>query len=292
MSERVERSNPHFNWRNRLQAMFGMICASTIAIVCLAAPAGAQDEDLSVLIRRLTSTHGLSVDQLADYLALGTPLDGVERRLVRWEQAEVALGVVASAGVTADMIDKIVAPIENTFDDVGRGLYICIRRSDREVSAAGDSRAFPDCQSRPVEIDLVLDISERSIFADVNGPQLPSESKQTFLRASWSKMREAVLAHTTEYFCSAGFATDVAAQKLVGGAGLIRPKPEQNALLTMTLCSRELAYYLLGVIPIAKPGDKGGYLSGDLLQLLYRTELQSGESRGEVLEKLQAASGN
>lgn len=282
MSGRVERS----------RATFKVICGTAILLICLATPVAAQDEDLSMLIRRLTSHYGLSVDQLGDYLALGTPADSVERRLVRWDQAEVTLGVVTSTDVTADMIDKTVAPIENAFDDVGRRLYICIRRWDREVDTADNSRTFPDCQSRPVEIDLVLDVSERSIFADIDDPQLPSESKWTFLRALWSKMREAVLAKPTAYFCSAGVATDVATQKLVGGAGLIRPGSEQNALLTMTLCSRQIAHYLLGTIPIAQPDGKGGYLDSDLSKLLYRTELRSGESRSEVVEKLHSTSGN
>lgn len=268
--------------------MFRMICAAAIAVTGLATPAASQDDDLSMLVRRLTSDYGLSIDQLAGYLTLDVPADNSERRLVRWEQAEVTLGVVASVGITADMIDKTVSSIESTFEDVDRRLYVCIQRRDREASAVGDWRTFPSCESRPVEIDLVLDISERSIFADIGGPQLPSESKQTFLSALWSKIREAVLANTTEYFCTAGVATDVAALKLVGGAGLIRPKSEQNALLTMTLCSRELAYYLLGVIPIAEPDGKGGYLDGDLLQLLYRPELRSGDSRSEVLAKLRA----
>lgn len=276
----------------RVQTIFRMACVAVVAVICFATPATSQDEDLSMLIRRLTSHYGLSVDQLGDYLALGTPADSSERRLVRWDQAEVTLGVVASAVVTADMIDKTVAPIENVFDDVGRRLYICIRHWDREVGTADGSRTFPDCQSQPVEIDLVLDVSEHSIFADIGAPQLPSETKWTFLRTLWSRMRESVLANPTAYFCSAGVATDVATQKLVGSAGLIRPRPEQNTLLTMTLCSRQIAYYLLGAIPIADSGGKGGYLDGDLLKLLYRTELHSGESRSEVVQKLRSASGN
>lgn len=282
MAERVER--------NSLVSKFKYGVA--VLVIWLATPAAAQDEDLSMLVRRLTSHHGLSVDQLGNYLALGTPVDGTERRLVRWDQPEVTLGIIASAGVTADMIDKTMAPIESAFDDVGRRLSICIRRWGRGLGTADDSRIFPDCRSQPIEIDLVLDISERSIFQDIDGPQLPSELEWTFLRALWSRTRETVIANPIAYFCTAGVATDVATQKLVGGAGLIRPASEQNALLTMTLCSREMAYYLLGAIPIASPDGKGGYLDGDLLQLLYRAEFRSGETRREVLEKLRAASEN
>lgn len=281
MSERIKRNSRSFR----------LTGAVAIGIICLAIPVAAQGEDLSTLVGRLTSDYGLSVDQVGDYLALGTPVDSAERRLVRWDQSDIALGVVASAGVTAEMIDKTVAPIENAFRDVDRRLHICIRRWDPKVGTADEARIFPDCQSQPIEIDLVLDVSAHSIFADIGALQLPSESRWTFLRLLWSKMREAVLAKPTAYFCNAGVATDAATKKLVGGAGLIRPKPEQNALLTMTLCSRQIAYYLLGVIPIAEPDGKGGYLDGDLAQLLYRAELHSGETRKEVLEKLRAASG-
>lgn len=282
MAERVER--------NSLVAKlkYGVVAL----VVWLATPAAAQDEDMSMLVRRLTSHYGLSVDQLGDYLALGTPVDSTERRLVRWDQPEVTLGIIASAGVTADMIDKTMAPIESVFDDVGRRLSICIRRWDRGAGTADDSRIFPDCRSQPSEIDLVLDSSGGSIFADINAPQLPTESRWSVLRAFWSEMHGAVLAEPKAYFCSSGLATDMATQKLVGGAGLIRPASEQNALLTMTLCSREMAHYLLGAIPIASPDDKGGYLDGDLLHLLYRAEFRSGETRTEVLEKMHAAPAN
>src|SRR5262245_57574902 len=113
--------------RNRRTFKF----AGAVAVfICLALPAAVRAEDPSVLIRRLTSDYGLSIDQLSDYLALGTPADNGERRLVRWDQDEIALGIVASSGVTADMIDKTVAPIESTFRDVGRRLRICIRHWD------------------------------------------------------------------------------------------------------------------------------------------------------------------
>jgi hypothetical protein len=278
MSGRVERGS----------ATFKVACAMAVLLVALAAPAVAEDESLAKLLGGL----GLSVEQVADNLANTLPAGGGERRLVRWEQAKITVGIVASSGVTAQMIGQVKSQIGNEFDYAGRQLDVCVRHWERLPESPSDATEVSACGSRPVDIDLLVDISERSVLADIDRPQLPSDLTSTSLTVIWQRIRGHVLAKPTQPVCTGTVVADAAVQKLAGGAAIIRTAPEQNALLTVSLCARDLGYILLGSTPIPDTNGPGGTWDGGLLKLLYRPELRSGESRGDVLAKLRAASGN
>ncbi len=278
MLGRAERNNTTFK----------LTCVIGVLLICFAAPAVAEDENLSELFGSLR----LSADQAADNLANATPAEGGERRLVRWEQPEITLGIVASSGVTAQMIGQVKSQIGNEFDYAGRRLDVCIRHWESASESSGDSAEVSACGSRSIEIDLLVDVSERSILADTDRPQLPSDLTSATLTAIWQRIRGFVLAKPTTSVCTGTVVTDVTVKNLAGGAAIIRPAPEQNALLTISLCARDLGYVLLGAVPIADTNGPGGTWDGRLLKLLYRPEFRSGESRSEVLAKLRAASGN
>ncbi len=267
------------------------LCSVAASVIMLTASAAAENEqEFSKLVQLTLSSSGIGIDKLDDYLSLGRVENAIEPNLVRWNQAVITLGVVAPPDVPAWLINSITSEIDKMFRFVSRQVDVCVRRTDRSAAAPNETSILDDCGDRPTEIDLVVDLSERTLFADSDEPELPSEINQRFLAQLWSKMKQAVLAQQSASFCSAGVATDAAAQKLIGAAGLIRiPNGQQTALSSIIQCSRELAYYLLGSIPIADPNGTGGTLSADLLTLLYRDEFQPGESRSNVFAKLQRA---
>jgi hypothetical protein len=279
----ISRGCTHVYARHIYSAVASAVILTTSAVA-------ENEQEFSKLIQATLSSSGIGIDELDDYLSLGKIGNATEPNLVRWDQAEITLGVVAPADAPAWLINSITLEIDKMFRFVSRQIDICVRRTDRSAEVSNETPKFDDCGDRATEIDLVVDLSERTLFADSDARQLPSVSHQSFLTQSWAKMKQAVLAQQSASFCSAGVATDAAAQKLIGAAGLIRiPNGQQTALSSIVQCSRELAYYLLGSIPIADPNGTGGTLSADLLTLLYRDEFRPGESRSNVFAKLQRA---
>ena len=255
MSGRVERSS----------ATFKLTCTIAVLLICLATRAVAEDEELSELFGKLR----LSADQVADYLSNVTPAEGEERRLVRWEQDEVTLGIVASTGVTAQMIDQAVSQIRNTFEYAGRRLDACIEHWERPAGLAGASPKISACESRSIEIDLLIDVSEVSILGKINRPQLPSNLTSDNLNVIWQRIRGTVLAKPNASLCSGAVVADATVRNLMAGAAIVRPAPEQNTLLTVFHCARDLGYILLGSVPIPDADGTGGYWDGELSKLLY-----------------------
>jgi hypothetical protein len=240
----------------------------------------------------ITSYSGIGVDEIANYLALGRTLKG-ERRLVRWEQAFVTLGVTASSGTPAALVNEAVSNIETTFKYVGRQLQACVRSWPRDLKRFGEAISIDDCDSKPTDIDLVIDVSDQTSFADAALSSLPSDPTQIFLTSQWARIRQDVLAQPTADICSASFATDATAQKIGGAAGYIRaPAAKQETVVSVRYCSLQLGYNLLGSIPIKNRNSDGGTLNPDLLALLYSIQFRSGESQSEVLAKLRKAVSN
>lgn len=272
----------------RGRAISRIIGAASVLFLPFAAPASAEDEGLSELFGSL---H-LSAEQVADYLSNAAPAAGEEKWLVRWEQDEVTLGIVASAGVTAQMIDQAVSQIRNTFEYAGRRLDACIRHWDRAADLAGDAPKISSCESRSIEIDLLIDVSEASMLGKINRPQLPSRLTSNELGVIWQRIRGAVLAQPNASLCTGAVIADATARNLMAGAAIVRPALEQNKLLTVFHCARDLGYLLLGSVPIPDTVGTGGTWNGSLLKLLYSPAFRSGESRSEVLAKLRALPSN
>lgn len=269
------------------------ILAAVVAVCafCWSDTAKAEESNnLSELVRAITADSGRSVDGIAGYLTAGRRSDGAEPTLVRWDQAEITLGLVVSNNASASLVEAVVAGIQGTFDFVSKKLLVCVRSwpGGSEVTDGGGVR-IGSCGSAPTEIDLVIDVSPRALIREME--TLPSDSTRPYLRDTWSKVRQEVLAQPTWHFCNSGVATDAKAQKLVGAASIVRaPTHEQKALELAKICSMQLGYLLLGSLPIPEQsGGEGGTLYSDLLALLYSDELQSGEIRSEVLTTLRNA---
>jgi hypothetical protein len=270
-------------------AIFGAVVA--VCAFCWSSPTPADEtKNLSELVQAITAYSGSSVDEIAGYLALGGRSEGAEPKLVRWDQAEITLGLTVSSNASAPLVEAAVAGIQRIFDFVNRRLLVCVR-SWPGGSEITDEVAAPvgSCGSARTEIDLVIDVSDRVLLKEMEA--LPSDPTRRPLRDIWSRVSQDVLAQPTWHFCNAGYATDATAQKLVGAAGIIRaPTIEQKAFELAKECSMRLGYLLLGSFPIPN-GSGGGTLSPDLLALLYRAEFQSGESQSEVLTILREATG-
>jgi hypothetical protein len=264
-----------------------------VCTFCWPTPTPAEEtKNLSALVQAVTASSGRSVDEIAGYLAVGRRSEPAEQTLVRWDQAEITLGLTVSANASAPLVEAVVAHIQRTFDLVHKRLLVCVR-SWPGGSEITDEVAAPigSCGPAPTEIDLLIDVSDRVMLREMEA--LPSDPTRHFLRDIWSRATQQVLAQPTWYFCNFGSATDAPAQKLVGAAGIIRaPTHEQEAFVLAEKCSAQLGYFLLGSLPIPdRSGGKGGTLDPDLLALLYSDELQSGQSRTEVLTTLRAATG-
>jgi hypothetical protein len=265
--------------------------AVAVCAFCWSGPALAA-EALSDLVRAITAASGRSVDEIATYLTLGRRPDGAEPTLVRWDQAEITLGLTVSSNASAPLVEVVVESIQRRFYLVNRRLLVCVR-SWPGGSEIADREAVPigSCGSAPTEIDLMIDVSDRVMLREMEA--LPSDVTRHFLRDSWSRIRQEVLAQPTWLFCNFGYATDATAQRLVGAAGIIRVPTIEEKAFEANNCAIELGYYFLGSLPIPDKSDgEGGALHPDLLTLLYSDELQSGESRSEVLRKLRAAGGS
>lgn len=275
----------HLHYRPILSAAVA-ICAS-----CWSGPALAA-EPLSDLVKAITAASGRSIDEIAEYITLGRRPD-VEPTLVRWDQAEITLGLTVSSNASGPLVETVVASIQRRFDLVNRRLLVCVRSwpGGPEITDGGAVR-IGSCGSARTEIDLMIDVSDRVMLTEME--ELPSDATSHILRDTWSRIRQEVLAQPTWRFCNFGFATDATAQRLVGGAGIARaPTIGERAFELANNCAIELGYYFLGTFPIPdKSGGEGGALYPELLTLLYSDELRSGESRSEVLRKLRAASGS
>lgn len=251
-----------------------------------------ETNNLSEPVQAVTASSGRSVDEIAGYLALGRRPDGAEPTLVRWDQAEITLGLTVSNNASVSLVETVVADIQRTFDLVNKRLLVCLR-SWPGGSEITDEVAAPigSCGSASTEIDLLIDVSDRVMLREMEA--LPSDPTRDFLRDIWSIARQQVLAQPTWYFCNFGLATDATAQMVVGAAGIIRaPTLEPKAFELAEKCSIELGYFMLGSLPIPdRSGGKGGTLNPDLLALLYSDERNSGESQSEVLTALRTASG-
>jgi hypothetical protein len=265
---------------------------AVIAAFCWSSPTLAE-QTVAELVQAITAHSGRSVDEIADYLTLGRRPDGAEPTLVRWDQAEVSLGLTVSSNASAALVEAVVTNIQRRFDHVNRKLMVCVRNWPGGSEITDDNAVrITGCGSAPTEIDLVIDVSDHVMLKEMEA--LPSDPTRHFLRYSWSRIRQEVLAQPTWRFCNFGFATDPAAQRLVGGAAISRaPTIGEKAFELTNNCAIELGYYFLGSLPIPdKSGGEGGALYPDLLALLYSDELQPGESRSEVLRKLREASGS
>jgi hypothetical protein len=251
------------------------------------------EQPLSELLQAITAHSGRSVDEIAGYLTLGRRPDGSEPTLVRWDQAEITLGLTVSSNASAALVEAVVTNIQRRFDHVNRKLVVCVRSwpGGSEITDGSDARVG-SCGSEPTEIDLMIDVSDRIMLEEMEA--LPSDPTRHFLRNSWSRIRQEVLAQPTWRFCNFGFATDPAAQRLIGGAAISRaPTIGEKAFELTNNCAIELGYYFLGSLPIPdKSGAQGGTLYPDLLALLYSNEFKSGASRIEVLATLRKAIGS
>jgi hypothetical protein len=273
----------------RYRPILGAIVA--VCALCWSSPALAP-EALSDLVQAIASASGRSVDEIATYITLGRRPGGAEPTLVRWDQAEITLGLTVSSNASGPLVEVVVASIQRRFYLVNRRLLVCVR-SWPGGSEITDREAVPigSCGSAPTEIDLMVDVSDRVMLREMEA--LPSDATRHFLRDSWSRIRQEVLAQPTWRFCNFGYATDATAQRLVGAAGIIRVPTIEEKAFDANSCAIELGYYFLGAFPIPdKSGGEGGALYPDLLALLYSDELRSGESRSEVLRKLRAAGGS
>jgi hypothetical protein len=272
-----------------------VILGAVVAVCtfCWSGPTLAEEtSNLSELVQAITASSGRSVDEIADYLTVGRRSEREERTLVRWDQAEITLGLTVSSSASAPLVETVVADIQRTFDLVNKRLLVCVRGWPGGSEITDEVTApIGSCGPTPTEIDLLIDVSDRVMLREMEA--LPSDPTRPFLRNVWSRARQQVLAQPTWYFCNFGLATDATAQEVVGAAGILRaPTLEPKAFELAEKCSIELGYLLLGSLPIPdRSGGKGGTLSPDLLALLYRDELQSGESRSEVLTTLRKASG-
>jgi hypothetical protein len=268
-----------------------LVAVVTVCTVCWSSPTLAE-KTLPELVKAIAADSGRSVDEIAEYFTAGRRPDGAEPTLVRWDQAEITLGLTVSSDASARLVETVVMNIQRTFDFAKRRLLVCVRNwpGGPEITDGGAVR-IGNCGSAPTEIDLMIDISDRVMLKEMES--LPSDATRRFLRDSWSKMSQEALAQPTWHFCNFGFATDAAAQRAVGAAGLIRaPTTEEKAFELANRCSMELGYLLLGSVPIPhRSGGEGATLYPDLLTLLYSDELQSGKTRTEVLTALHKASG-
>jgi hypothetical protein len=278
---------------NQSSSIAILVAVIAVCTFCWSSPTLAeQSSNLSGLVQAISADSGRSVDEIAGYLTAGRRPDGAEPTLIRWDQAEITLGLTVSSNASAPLVEVVVAGIQRRFDLVNRRLLVCVR-SWPGGSEIADGRAMRigSCGSAPTEIDLMIDVSDNVMLKEMEA--LPSDSTRSFLRDRWSRIRQEVLAQPTWHFCNFGAATDATAQKLVGAAAIIRaPTLEKKAFELANDCSIKLGYYLLGSLPIPdKSGGEGGALYPDLLALLYSDELQSGESRSDVLTTLREALG-
>lgn len=278
----------------QLHPHYRPILGAAIAVCALCwSSAALAAEALSDLVKAITAASGRSVDEIAGYITLGRRPDGAEPTLVRWDQAEITLGLTVSSNASAPLVETVVASIQRRFDLVNKRLLVCVRSwpGGPEITDGGAVR-IGSCGSASTEIDLMIDVSDGVMLREMEA--LPSDATRHFLRNTWSRIRQEVLAQPTWHLCNSGFATDVTAQKFVGAAGIIRaPTIGERAFDLANNCAIELGYYFLGSYPIPdKSGGKGGTLYPDLLALLYSDELRSGEGRSEVLRKLREASGS
>lgn len=275
--------------------ILGLVVA--VCMFCWCSPTKADEtKTVSKHIHAIATHTGISIDEIAAYLTLGRRSEHAEPTLVRWDQAEIRLGLTVSSNASAVLVEAVVVGVQRRFDLVNRQLLVCVR-SWPGGSEITDGVATPigSCGSSPTEIDLVIDVSDQMLLKEMEAlPSVASDPPRSILRKSWTRIRQDLLGQPTWHFCNFGFATDAAAQKLIGGAGIVRIPAiaEKKALELAEDCSANLGYYFLGAIPILdKRGGESGTLAPDLLALLYSDEFQSGESRSEILTTLREAGG-
>ncbi len=230
----------------------------------------------------------IEATEIAKALAVFPAPDG-KLHLVRWDHTYVTLGLRLSEGMPRKDVYPIALRLIQSFADVGRKLDICLRSGQGEGVQTESDQALAPCKSDATEIDLVIDTSTDPSLASYVPSSRTVGGVVSDLESFWEKARLRVASQPAEYFCQSYFSSDPAAQRLVGIEGLIRvPVTMKDFARNLKQCETGMTYALLGSAPIRGSDETKVTFSKDLVQLLYSSEFQSGETYEDVLKALRA----
>jgi hypothetical protein len=262
-----------------------MIWSAAIAAV-------AHADDKTGLTSLLNRTLAIFVHDVASFLTNAETPDG-SFHLVRWNESNIVVGLQITKGTSRHDVDPVVRRLIQTFGSVRKALKVCLYNGqvgdgpDDEV----DDHTLMPCEPNETDIDLVIDLSSEADPSKYTAFLENVQATGNSYRMIWQRAISAVAHSPDTVFCGGSTLSDDTAVRIVRAGGVIRipASTSPNHERIIDDCANLVSLDVLGAVRIANPDGRRASYSENLLQLLYSTEFNGGETREDVRAKLQSA---
>ena len=267
------------------------MCLAGILFWSSAIATAAHAEDKANLTWLLNRTLATFVDDVAIALASAPMPDGTFH-LVRWSQSNIVLGLQITKGTARHDVNPVVRRLIQTFGSVGKALKVCL--FDGEVGNGPDNEVdghtLMPCKPNETDIDIVVDLSSEAAPSKYLASVQNGQGEESPYRVIWQRAISVIGQSPDKVFCGGRALPDDSAVRIVHAGGVIRiPASTSGISERISECANLVSLEILGAVRKANPDAKSASYSQFLLQLLYSTEFNAGETREDVRAKLQGA---